>query len=365
MRSVARIVTGFVALLLLAACSHNHSSGPPGPYADEASWLCKPGASSNRCLELDQTLTNVYSTASSAVIEHTPAADPKFDCFYVYPTANDGEEPGNVEDPSVDDEAILRVLYLQAARFTELCGMYAPLYRQMTIPAYHLGGDYRDNEFFDRAYGDVDEAFQQYLLESDGRPFVLMGHSQGAHMVMELLRQRFENNPTMRKRLISSLIIGPFDELRVPAGETSGGTFENIPLCTDATDTSCIIAYDSIAAGGEDERELVAEPRPCVDPTRLGGSPGIVENMIMDIVSGFPFPEKVETRALGFPLVYTARCERDGFLAIDVVNDEERAPPFTPQLVQKMLGGSLHDTDFNFMMGDLLRIVATQAENLP
>lgn len=295
------------------------------------------------------------------MFEHTPAVDPDFDCFYVYPTVDLRDEPGNTEDLT-DDTLVLRPLYNQAARFTELCNVYAPLYHQMTIGAYDVEGGYRSSEYFQIAFKDVDDAFSQYLRESGNRPFVLMGHSQGSHMLLELLAQRFENNPALRERLISALLIGPTNNLKVPAGEISGVSFDNIPLCTHATDNACIIAFDSIAAGGE--REPVDEPRPCVNPTLLGGTDGVLANAIWEIDNGMPFPTTVETHWIAYPDLHTASCEADGFLAIDTVDG--RQPPISTQLVQVALGGStLHIADFSYAMGDLLRIVATQAESMP
>jgi hypothetical protein len=364
MINVRRVALALGVTFILGGCGGDiDASAPmPGPYAGQDLWVCKPGAASNRCLELDQTTTHVYSDTSLAVFEHTPAPDPEFDCFYVYPTVDYGAEPGNTSDLS-DDSLVLRPLYNQAARFTELCNMYAPLYRQMTIATYGLAGGYRNSEFFDIAYSDVSEAFSQYLLESGNRPFVLIGHSQGSHMLLELLRQRFENNAALRERLISALLIGPVGELKVPAGEISGGSFDNIPLCTRATDTGCIIAYDSIAAT-DGEREAVDDPLPCVDPTRLGGNPGILENTIWGTANGMPFPETIDTPWAAYPAMHKAKCAADGFLVIDTVA-EDRKPPLTPQGVQAILGGSsLHVADVNYALGDLLRVVATQANSL-
>ena len=360
MTNLLKLIFGLSVACILASCFGN-GSNEPSPYAAEQLWLCKPGASSNRCLELDQTRTDIHSDTSWEVVEHTPATNPAFDCFYVYPTVDNNAVPGNTLDLS-DDEAILRPLNNQAARFTELCDVYAPLYRQMTLSTYGVEGGYRQSEFFDIAYNDVSEAFSQYIRESNGRPFVLMGHSQGSHMLIELLIRRFEKNPALRDRLISALLLGPTGVLQVPPGQISGGTFNNIPLCTTATDTGCIIAYDSIAAG----RGLIAQAqaRPCVNPTLLGGTPGMLENTIWEATSGMIFPEAVDTPSFAYPRLHTANCESDGFLAIDTL-DEERTATISPQVVQIVVGSStLHLADVNYAMGDLLRIVATQADNM-
>ena len=65
---------------------------------------------------------------------------------------------------------------------------------------------------------------------------------------------------------------------------------------------------------------------------------------------------------IGYPGLYSAVCEGDGFLGAAVAPG--RSTNFTPQLIQLFLGGTtLHLADYNFGMGDLLRIVETQAAN--
>jgi hypothetical protein len=362
MRSILWLSALVCSLLSIGGCNDgSDGSSKRNPYAADELWMCKPGAASNRCLELDQTITNIYSDTSQAVFEHTPVVDPDFDCFYVYPTVDLREEPGNTEDLT-DDEPALAALYNQAARFTVLCNMYAPLYHQMTNGTNSLD-NYRDTEFYKIAFKDVEQAFNQYLHESGGRPFVLIGHSQGTNMLLELLLQRFETDPKLRGRLISALMIGDLGRLIRPEGRILPDSFENIPLCTHATQIGCIVNYNTIAAGGFEER--VADSRACVNPTRLGGKTGVLENTIWAAGGSLPTPDTVETPWMGYPGLHTANCEPDGFLAIDTIN-EERKPPVSPQVLQAVIGGdTLHITDVNWAIGDLLRIVATQAENMP
>ena len=363
MKIPIRLLALSLCLTMLWACSDSSDSKPPpGPYADDALWLCKPGIADNYCLDLDQTITQVYEDGNLAVFEHELASDPQFDCFYVYPTVDYTEEPGNVTDLT-DVSLILRPLYNQAARFTSLCAMYAPRYQQMTYGTYTNVDDVPGSEYFATAYADVDEAFSQYLKENAGRNFVLIGHSQGSHMLLELLARRFEGDPAIRERLISALAIGAVGVLEVPEGESAGGTFDNIPLCTYATDTGCIVSYDSVAEGGEGDRPPLETPIPCVNPTTLGGEPGVTANTIHNQDEGLPVPPGVETDWIGYEGVYSAACESDGLLAIGVV--EGRSAPLPPQIIQLVLGGTLHQADYAFAMGDLLRLVETQAASMP
>jgi pimeloyl-ACP methyl ester carboxylesterase len=356
---LSRFFLVVAALSFLAACSEDDDTlVAPSPYADEALWLCKPGITLDRCLELDQTITYVYEDGNMAVFEHEPVVDAAFDCFYIYPTVDQRPEPGNTLDLT-DDSLMLRPLYNQAARFTELCNVYAPKYRQMTIGSYGVENVF-ESEYFELGYADVEEAFSQYLLENPGRNFVLMGHSQGSHVLLRMLKTRLDNDAELRSRMISALVIGPTGALQVPPRQLTGGTFDNIPLCTYATDTGCIVAYDSIAAGGD--RPVPAQPRPCVNPSLLGGEPGIAANTIYNNEEGIPFPEGVMTNWIAYPDLYAMACESDGFLGVDTAPN--RTTVFTPQLIQAFLGATtLHLADYTFAIGDLLRIVESQAAN--
>ncbi|QFU75809.1 DUF3089 domain-containing protein [Halioglobus maricola] len=348
-------------LAAIAGCSDSdRREREPGPYATDDMWLCKPGIADDRCLAIDLKTTWVYGNDDSrAVFEHEVAQDPEFDCFYVYPTQDFSEEPGNTEDLT-DLGYLDRAIANQAARFNSLCAVYTPKYHQMTIATYGLD-NVRDSEFFARALNDVEAAFDQYLLENPGRNFVLMGHSQGSHMLLAMMQNRIDRDPAVRARMISALLVGPTGMLQVPAGEVVGGSLENIPLCEQAAQTGCIVAYDSMAAGNADARPVPDAPRPCVNPTLLGGEPGQLAGTMYNADEGFPFPEGVDTYWVAFPDHYTAACEPDGFLGIGVAQGAEPAVP--PSVVELFLGGSLHSADFNYPIVDLLRIVETQGRN--
>ncbi|MFK7730910.1 MAG: DUF3089 domain-containing protein [Pseudomonadales bacterium] len=352
-----------LGLLLVVLCVAACDSGDDAVqfeesiYADDSLWLCKPGIANDQCLSVDQTTTVSRADGSFEEQSHVPASNPHFDCFYVYPTVDNREEPGNTEDFS-DIEPMLRPLVNQAARFTSLCNVYAPLYHQMTIGTYGLPDGYRTSEFFDIAYSDVEQAFNHFLAESNGRPFVLLGHSQGSHVLIRLLQEKFDSNPAMLERLISALVIGPVGALEVPAGDTVGGSFQNIPLCTAANQSACVIAYDSIAAGAAATRP--ARALPCVNPTLLGGTNNVLQTTYWESDNGLPFPFDTPQPYVAYDALHSAECEADGFLGIGDIAGT-RAPPLPTVVLQSILGTTLHVPDMNFALGDLLRIVETQA----
>ena len=72
---------------------------------------------------------------------------------------------------------------------------------------------------------------------------MLIGHSQGSLMLIKLIKQEIDNSPAMRKLLVSAILLG--GNVLVPEGQLEGGSFKNVPACTSATDTGCVIAYSS------------------------------------------------------------------------------------------------------------------------
>src|SRR3954452_11311301 len=160
------------ALLLLAL--------PAGAHA-ATTWLCKPGASPNPCFGSLQT-TVVDSSGQSHVENPPNARKPKIDCVYVYPTVSDDKATNS--DLSIDPEEISIAQY-QAARFSQRCRVFAPMYRQLTLQG--LGGTPSADSLL-TAYGDLRAAWKKYLRRyNHGRGVVLIGHSQGSGMLQELV----------------------------------------------------------------------------------------------------------------------------------------------------------------------------------
>ena len=116
------------------------------------------------------------------------ADDPPVDCFYVYPTTSFDEGPNSDWEPAEAEE--IHTVYNQTARLTSTCRVFAPVYRQATLSA--IGGGAREEgvEPWTVAYGDVVDAFKDYVVNSsEGRGFVLIGHSQGSGVLTRLIAE--------------------------------------------------------------------------------------------------------------------------------------------------------------------------------
>ena len=84
---------------------------------------------SNPCAgNLDATVLAPDGTRSTEVFR--PAANPKIDCFYVYPTLS---EAASINAPLAAEPEAVAVTRAQVGRFASLCRLFVPVYRQITL----------------------------------------------------------------------------------------------------------------------------------------------------------------------------------------------------------------------------------------
>jgi hypothetical protein len=208
------------------------------PGADDAGvvWMCRPGIARNYCRG-DLSATTIDPKGGQTVVHADAATDPPVDCFYLYPTLS--QQPRTNATLAIDPEE-QGIARAQAALFGQVCAMYAPIYPQLTLQA----GGIANGSAIEIAYDGVRAAFDDYMANyNHGRGVVLIGHSQGAEILVALLHDEFDSKPEVRKLLVSALLLG--GNVKVPVGKLVGGDFTNIPACGSATQTGCVVAYSS------------------------------------------------------------------------------------------------------------------------
>ena len=223
-------VAALVAVAVLGGAASAHAS---------TKWLCGPGVANDPCRpSLSTTVFRGWGERTGAV---TPKRDRDrgVDCFYVNPTVSDQQT--RLATKRVDPELRSIALY-QAARLSQLCRVYAPVYRQATVPALQAGTTTRRDYL--TAYGDVEEAFDAFLRRiGPRRGFVLIGHSQGTYHLQRLIRRRIDDRPALRRRLVSAVLLG--GNVTVRRGSDRGGVFRHVPTCRRAAQRSCAIAFST------------------------------------------------------------------------------------------------------------------------
>jgi hypothetical protein len=349
-------------------------------YTQDSAWLCLPGRADACGAPLATAALNANGYGSVGQV--LPASNPPIDCFYVYPTIS--RDTGMNSDLLAGPEE-QAVASIQFARFASICRPFAPIYRQGTlasITASLAGGD--PLPIIALAYGDVVAAWRHYLQNhNQGRPFVLIGHSQGTIHLTQLLAREIEGTPAA-DRMLSALLIGY--NVEVPEGEVVGGTFARTPLCTRPGQTGCVITYVSFRAASPPPEvsrfgraSAPGRTVACTNPAALGRSdaapldsywysgPSITatQNPIAWSSEGEPPAPFLRTEGL-----VTGQCVNQGtagYLAVTVNADP--GDPRTDRIPgDVMIGGQvqsawgLHLADMNLAMGDLLRAVEAQRD---
>jgi Protein of unknown function (DUF3089) len=363
-------------LLALAAVA----AAPASSGADVV-WLCKPGVEPDPCRE-SQATTVAAQDGSSRVENPANPANPPVDCFYVYPTVSG--QPATNADKSKDPEQIAIARY-QAARYSQTCRVYAPVYRQLTLASIFTGSVEARAAGRKIAYGDVREAWLEYLAkENRGRGVVLIGHSQGTGMLRQLIRQEVDPKPEVRKRVISALLMG--GNVLVRKGQTAGGDFQSLPACTGPDQIGCVVAYsifgdpppgntrfgasppsDITGAGlpaGPDYEVLCTNPvslganerRPATTLLRSEPFPGGIGAGLI-VMYGGP-PPTAPTPWLQPSERYSVRCERSNGANVLMAQPLDGARHLNPSPTPDW---GLHLADANLPLGDLVALVARQS----
>jgi len=393
-RPVRSAVIVAVALVVVVACSSTKtvsSSGATtatapatttstGPVpAEKTVWLCRPGLADDPCAS-DRTSTAVSLDGIAAAPVKEATANPKIDCFYVYPTVS--SEPGPNSDLVIHPEE-QGVAVQQASRFSSVCRLFAPMYRQLTLTAIL-------NQSIDRtsaqalAYQDVLTAWQEYLRDfNHGRGVVFIGHSQGSFMLTKLLAEQVDPSATERKLLVSALEMG--GNVRVPVGKTVGGDFQHIPTCGSADQTGCLIAYSSFAQtppagslfGRASSSGMQAGTGPvevvCTNPAALGGGtadldsfiePATMPGTLGGLGATILGPANLAGLAnLKTPWVewkgrYQGECVNSGGSNVLMVSPKDGASSLTASPTP---GWGLHIVDMNLPLGNLVDDVRSEA----
>ncbi|RMI28710.1 DUF3089 domain-containing protein [Nocardia stercoris] len=242
-------------------------------------WLCRPGMVDNPC-ELPSGTTDLLT---GAVTPDRPAtdADRPVDCFYVYPTVSN--QISLHGDPVAAPE-YRSIAEFQAARFSSMCRVFAPVYRE--VPLAGLGpGLLGAGSLFDTGYADVLAAWNDYLAhDNDGRGVVFIGHSQGTMMLRKLIREQVDPDPALRDRVVGAFLMG--GNVTTARDSTTGGDFADLPLCTQPGQDGCVVAYSTEIAPipsifGDSELDLLSGAMglphgpgyqvACTDPAVLAG----------------------------------------------------------------------------------------------
>ena len=200
-----------------------------------------------------------YNKASSWVFQaSTP--DKPVDVFYIYPTIYGDASPANMDINNASlRKTAEHLMDAQAGAYSKAANLFAPYYRQMSFAKLDPQADMFQNKYFKLGYSDASRAFKYYLEHlNQGRPFILAGHSQGAMVLITLMREQF-NNLELQKKLVAAYLLG------YSVTQKDFTTYPWMKPATGATDTGVIISYNTQSPDATDSPVLLPGAY-CINP---------------------------------------------------------------------------------------------------
>jgi len=368
----------FMPVLVWASAETSTAQVEKNDYSKPENWLCRPGRQDACTVDLSTTVI----AADGRLSREDWKADPQapIDCFYVYPTVSMDPTPHSDMIPGPEERSVIQQ---QFARFGSVCRLYAPLYRQITIPALRAALSGKPMPVDPTLnYRDILDAWNYYLKnDNQGRGVVLIGHSQGSLVLTQLIQKEIEGKP-IQSQIVSALLIG--SRVQVPPGKDVGGTFKHMPLCRKEDQTGCLVTFASFRSTvpppansrfGKGFGETIAA---CNNPAALSGGQAPLKAYLASSVRQetgevrpFPWvtpPQEITTPFVRLPGLLTGQCvvnEHGSYLEVTVHGDPQ--DPRTDDIPGDVVVGGkvqadwgLHLIDVHLVMGDLLDLVRSQ-----
>ncbi|MGH9043696.1 MAG: DUF3089 domain-containing protein [Acidimicrobiales bacterium] len=334
-------------------------------------WLCRPGQANDPCTG-NLTTTVMRANGTTSIVRARSAKRAPIDCFYVYPTASTQSTPNAALIP---DPGVVAAAQLQAQRFSAVCKMYVPLYRQLTLSGLSQTGitgsqppPGTPTANFTEPYSDVQAAWNDYLSHyNHGRGVVIIGHSQGSFLLIQLISQEIEYDPSVRKRIVSVI---------VPGGNLQTGSFSKLPPCRSNKQIHCAVAYSSYPSmppagsifgypNGPTSSGAASGSVICTNPAALpGGSADLATYFPTDqnLLSGGTNQPNVTTPWVEYPDLFQGTCTQAGGATWLQVSDIRGSNDTRPHLTEALgPGWGYHLDDINLALGNLVRMVCVQS----
>jgi pimeloyl-ACP methyl ester carboxylesterase len=167
------------------------------------------------------------------------------DIFYIYPTAWFKQDPAEPNFCAVDHPAMLlgskNAFDRQATAFETVGNLYAPYYRQadaaytLTLPPSE-----RWAVIDSIPAKDVIAAFDYYIKNyNKDKPFILVGHSQGAQVLLILLNKYMTDHADVYARMVCAYVIG------YPVTAEFMNASKHLAFAGGADDTGVIVSYNT------------------------------------------------------------------------------------------------------------------------
>lgn len=309
---------------------------------------------------MKETITTDYSDIKSwGLYGYTAAKNPPADIFYVHPTTYifDDYMNGTVKDidalwelaendrspanASLSDEKVNHYtdnvcMSVQGALYGQVGRVFAPRYQQTHMRFFYLG--FHQPELLAAnaiAIADITAAFLHYMAhENQGRPFFLIGHSQGSNMLLHLMQTLFDDpKATYLKSLIAAYL---------PGFPVNPEDFQHIPFMVEPTEAGGYLSWNCFKEGGYPEHyvDYVKKKGQGINPMTFTQNPE-------PVIKAHPFKKKV-------PLSFRYDPS-SGLVMVSAIGGEE------PKRFQGIY--NLHPYDVSFFKEEIVENMQLRIQN--
>ena len=186
------------------------------------------------------------------------------DLFYVLPTIYSDKD--NAYMLWHDNKAIQQKAQMVASQhtgiFSPYCRVFAPYYRQAEFrrALKEINMPVEKQTFIKHGISDIKNAFRYYMKHlNKGRPFILLGFSQGSMALLEVMKSEFADSK-INSKLVAAYLIG------YPNMPKTFPQYPHLRTAQKADDTGVIITYNSQAPGKVESPFTGKSGSYCINP---------------------------------------------------------------------------------------------------
>ena len=285
---------------------------------------------------------NYGSPGNWVICEEKIRENCEVDIFYVLPTIY--SDKNNEYMLWQNNKAIQKKAKMLAVQHTDIfsgyCRVFAPYYRQAEFNhcVKEINLPVKKQTFIWKGINDVKDAFRYYMKHyNKGRPFILLGFSQGSMALLEVMKTELADHKVNAKLVAAYLICYPNMPKSFPE-------YPHLRTARRADDTGVIITYNSQAPGKVKSYFTGSGDVYCINPVnwrtdgRTAGKSEHKGSRFFDFKTGKPTDKKAFVSAKIDPAT--------GGLVVD--------PAEPGKYDSRLLGkGVYHMFDLNFFYYDL------------
>lgn len=302
---------------------------------------------------IDKFETSIDYSNKSFWISRPDNGDKEVDVIYFYPTSYFSDDISQCVISDIDDAGMIErgtgFVNNNGKVFSDICNVYAPLYRQSDVTyASSLSDDMFDSFMNFTSSQDPAAAIDYYLKNlNKGKPFFLAGHSQGSATLMKLLENYFNEHPEYLERMIAAYAIG------FSVTDNFLNTHPYLKFAEGADDTGVIISWNTEGPGNKNAENFVVE-KGAISINPL--------NWKRDETYA-PVSENLGSYINGETLPGVADAQLDLERGVVVVTTEEAKKYVMAEQFKSIFGPeSYHGQDYGFFQENLKQNVATRVK---